>query len=117
MNHVQSFTVITVSFAVSLIVTCSRLADLDLSRPSASFTTKTNFCVPRRIASYYSSASWLIFFVVVVEVLTFCVLFCKVLGAICQRIVAINNKDTNELIYFENQFIMHYASTNVELNY
>jgi len=61
--------------------------------------------------------SILVDFFFFVEVLNFCVLLCKVLGEICQRIVAINNKDTNELIYFENQFIMHYASNNVELNY
>jgi len=66
------------------------------------------------IASYYFSASWLIF---LSKYLKFCVVFCKVLGELYQRIVAINNKDTNELIYFENQFIMHYASNNVELDY
>lgn len=36
----------------------------------------------------------------------------KVLDVIYQRIV-IDNKDTNELIYFENQFTMHYGSVNV----
>jgi len=50
-------------------------------------------------------------------VFKFCVVFCKVLGEIYHRIVAINSQDTNELTYFENQFIMRYASTIVELDY
>jgi len=57
----------------------------------------------------------LIFFFI--EVFKFCVVFCKVLGEIYHRIVAINSQDTNELTYFENQFIMRYASTIVELDY
>lgn len=47
MNRVQIFTVITVSFAMSLIIDCSQLADLGLSRLSASSAKTTNFSVCR----------------------------------------------------------------------
>jgi hypothetical protein len=50
MNWAQSFAVITVSFAVSLIVAYSLLADLGLSRLSASVTITTNISVcPERL--------------------------------------------------------------------
>jgi hypothetical protein len=115
MNWVQSSTLITVSPARSLIVAFSLLADLALSRLSASFTITTNFSVcPEGLLLIIFHHLGRIF---CRSFLSSALCSANFLARFYQRIVAINNKDINKLIYFENQFIMHYTSTNVELDY
>jgi hypothetical protein len=98
---------------MGLIVACSLMADVGLSCLSASFTITTNYsvCLECWLLIIVQHLCWFL------SKCSNSMLYCKVLGQFYQQIVVINNKDTNELIYFEKQFIVHYVSTNVALDY